>query len=375
MLGAVLGSLLCLAGCGSAESSEALETLGSSQEPLTWSNLTLNKGWSAANGTTPAVTKVGNIIVFRGAFKGDPNVVKDDPFVLPPAYRPVVTGGGGPSVDLRVTMSGNAGGTLKFFNNNTVGAYETHLIQDGLAGPGPQALTFTSLDGVSIDVYRGIEAATIWGGQYSYRLDSHPATWQKINGFVRFEGELTDSDYKAAGDMFLFSLPSGQGVVPGQDVYVPVTLCPGIHPHGVSGTYGRLHIYPTGAVYVEPEGVDTPAADCTTSLEGTGYSMTTGGTTLTLGTGWTALSSRAVKVRNDSGVIRFEGAVHNGTSTTVATLPTGMRPAQTIYVVADGYGAMHLRLIIDSAGKVKVDDSMLGLAAEALSLDGVSFAF
>ena len=84
MLGPVLWSLLCLAGCGSAD--EALETLGSSQEPLTWSNLTLNKGWSAANGTAPAVTKVGNIIVFRGAFKGDPNVVKDDPFVLPPAY-------------------------------------------------------------------------------------------------------------------------------------------------------------------------------------------------------------------------------------------------------------------------------------------------
>jgi hypothetical protein len=51
-----------------------------------------------------------------------------------------------------------------------------------------------------------------------------------------------------------------------------------------------------------------------------------------------------------------------------------MRPAKTIYVVADGYGAMHLRLILDSSGNVKVDAGMLGLAAEFLSLDGVSFA-
>jgi hypothetical protein len=82
-----------------------------------------------------------------------------------------------------------------------------------------------------------------------------------------------------------------------------------------------------------------------------------------------------VGIFND--VVRFQGAIKGGSSasTTVATLPPGYRPPRKVYVVAGAYSTpLPARLIINTDGKVEVDDPGLSYAKEFLTLDSVSFA-
>ena len=73
------------------------------------------------------------------------------------------------------------------------------------------------------------------------------------------------------------------------------------------------------------------------------------------------------------GVIRLRGSVWLGTATLITTLPAGMRPATTIFVVAGAVAAEHIRLVITSNGNVSVEPGTLASAQGFLSLDGVSF--
>jgi hypothetical protein len=112
------------------------------------------------------------------------------------------------------------------------------------------------------------------------------------------------------------------------------------------------------------------------SLEGASYSLATGGTTLTLLNGWVPYSPRAVKARvTNGGVVKLEGAVKNGTSTTIATLPLGMRPSRTVYLASDSFAAAQGRIYVTSAGNVVVQYPALSTASGFTSLDGLSFSF
>lgn len=369
-------ALLATTGCGAAEP-EGEEPLALTRQPvITWQNLTLGTGWSAANGSTPAVAIVNNnILTFRGAIKGT-STASSTPFLLPTGYRP---GNGADSFKLRVTMSGNAGGVL-FVHADTAQSpplYQTTLVQDGLDGPGNEARAMTSLDGLTIDMstagydsLRNAVAPYGWSFIYSFRDQGAEdfVTVTNNTGFVRFQGAIYRSSYSS--DLHLFDLPSNYA--PAADVFLPIAIqnCSA----GGQTKYGELHIYGGGAVYAQGENLDYTDPNCGIYLEGTAFSRSLTTTSLSLAGSWAPYSSRAVKVRNDNGIIRLEGAVWNGTGTQVATLPNGWAPLRTTYIVADMFQASHGRVIIDTAGKISVDQSNLSLASALLSLDGVSFA-
>ncbi|HET7541364.1 MAG TPA: hypothetical protein VFK05_15915, partial [Polyangiaceae bacterium] len=350
--------------------------LRSAEEAISssWYFPTLKSGWIAANGTTPAVgiTSTG-IIVFRGAVKKDPNknpgnVLFDLPSNLSPANPDFI------DIPIALGALGNGLGMLIVGCSQGTGQCTATVSEDGVGGAGAKAFAMTSLDGASFDRTSAdsqpLALGTDWGArQYPFRNQGTPfelpAGVKKVGGFVRFQGALVNNTGSA--NTAAFQLPSGY--IPGQNVYVPVVLGP-----NSSAAHGRLAIMGTsGIVYVQIEGSKGSLAEMT-SLEGASFSLTTTPTSLSLQNGWVAYSARAVKVRNEEGVIRLEGAVKNGTNVVVANLPQGMRPAQTIYVVADAINAAHMRLKIERNGNISVDSGTLSSAQGFLSLDGVSFA-
>jgi hypothetical protein len=183
-----------------------------------------------------------------------------------------------------------------------------------------------------------------------------------VEGFVRFQGLLANSvanDY----DGFLFNLDTD--FRPSNTVYVPADLG--------GASFGQLTIYPSGDVYVNG---NATAAKNGTSLEGVWFSKTlSGNVALSLDNNWSAYSARSVKVGKYGGVVRFQGAISGGTSTTVGTLTdSNMWPPKTVYLVAAAYGPTPARIIVTTSGVVQVDTPGLTTASLFLSLDGVSFA-
>lgn len=72
-------------------------------------------------------------------------------------------------------------------------------------------------------------------------------------------------------------------------------------------------------------------------------------------------------------MIRFQGAISGGTSTTIGTLPSALRPTKTVVVPTYSYGTT-ARLTITSSGVITVDNpGGLSISTLFLSLDGVSF--
>jgi hypothetical protein len=138
----------------------------------------------------------------------------------------------------------------------------------------------------------------------------------------------------------------------------------------------RVYIGTTGVMSVYSPGAATDATQFT-SVEGVSYPLTsTGYTPLTLLNGWTTYSSsRPPAVANVGGIIRFQGAISGGTTTTIFTLPAGMAPPTTTYVTVDLVSAAKGRLIINSSGAVTVQAQNLFSDAQSFtSLEGAWFA-
>jgi hypothetical protein len=157
---------------------------------------------------------------------------------------------------------------------------------------------------------------------------------------------------------------------PATDVYVPLDLC--------TATKGRVHITPTGVATIQAE-TNFSNAQCFTSLEGATYARNTNGfTALSLVNGWTGgpFSTSQPMVVNDNGIIRFKGAIANGTTSIAFTLPVGMRPANEVYVPVDMSNASNGRLIIDPSGTVSLEaeGGTFSNAQNFTSLDGAWFA-
>jgi hypothetical protein len=160
-----------------------------------------------------------------------------------------------------------------------------------------------------------------WVGQsYGAALPA-TSTTPNANGIVQLRGGMATS----GSNQTPFAVPTNS--IPSSAVYVPVDL--------FAGAFGRLFIDTAGNVIVMDEGAGFLNAPWFTSLENVSYAVNTNGfTPLTLLNGWqnAPYNTRNAAVINDNGTIRFQGAVANGTSSILFTLPAAFRPPTDVYI-------------------------------------------
>jgi hypothetical protein len=151
------------------------------------------------------------------------------------------------------------------------------------------------------------------------------------------------------------------------------------HRHGaMTRRLRRLAVCAMGPMAVAlPVGVaGTSAAQAITIASATQASSWT---SLALQNGWTGspFGASAPAVRLISGVVHLKGAMATtGSNPVPFTLPSGFRPASTVFVPVDLCNATNGRLQIPPTGVVTVqaEGSAFSNAACFTSLDGVSFA-
>ena len=206
---------------------------------------------------------------------------------------------------------------------------------------------------------------TLVNGWTNYGSGSANAAVTSINGIVHLKGAI-----KTGGtDPIAFTLPVGDR--PASNVTVPVDL--------ISATFGTLNIAPSGLVSVSSEQSWNNAQQFT-GLDGVSFATSGSSfTKLTLTNGWinyTPPMARAA-VRSISGIVHLRGAVMTeGSGVVPFTLPTGFRPAHTVYVPVALCGSSNGRLDIFPSGEVDVE-AMNGpqwIPQCPVSLDGAWFA-
>ena len=74
-----------------------------------------------------------------------------------------------------------------------------------------------------------------------------------------------------------------------------------------------------------------------------------------------------------SGIVHFKGAIANGSSAGLFTLPAAFRPSTNVFVPVDLCGATNGRLFIKPSGVVTVEAQTFSNARCFTSLDGVTF--
>jgi hypothetical protein len=370
-----------------------------------WTNLTLRNGWRPAEDSNiPAVGLVDGIVTFRGALDGT-DATSSTAFCLTDGHAP----SGGPDytqyrpsdvgvLSVRAALAHGASGSLALGLPVRQGSPDHPALPDQeldssscmqvaehgqSASPGPNARELTSLEGVTYTKSAFAPSQNAlkvelgqWQLLYPMRgtdggLPAGQGIYAKVvNGFVRFQGAF-ESSIGADEDIdpVLFTLPAGRGLIPDQPVRVPISLSPLAAPQ-----VGRIVIQPNGDVILEGP---SEAARAGVSLDGTAYSVSSPASALpiALADGWSSSSSRAVRARLVNGIVRLEGAVRNGATASLGTLPAGMQPAEAIYVVADALLlAQPATLRIDTDGSIEVVSPTLAVAQPGISLDGVSFA-
>ncbi|MFO0687989.1 MAG: hypothetical protein U0900_04735 [Myxococcota bacterium] len=182
-------------------------------------------------------------------------------------------------------------------------------------------------------------------------------------GVVAFRGAISGGTSGLA-----FTLPIEMR--PETNVYVAVSLC--------NATQGRLLIQPSGDVVVQARPGAFADAQCGTSLDGASFVPSASGyATLALANGWThapfATSSAAAALVG--GVVRFKGAIAQGTTGVAFTLPPALRPPTDVYVPIGLCSANKGRLVVSSGGVVSIQsETSFGEAQCFTSLDGAWFA-
>ncbi len=182
------------------------------------------------------------------------------------------------------------------------------------------------------------------------------------DGIVVFKGAIANGASTSP-----FTLPPAMR--PATDVFVTVDLC--------SSVPGRLYIQPSGSVTIQST-TTFADAQCLTSLDGAMFAPSDAGfTALTLQNGWLnapfSTSDAAASLSN--GIVRLKGAVSDGVTDLLFTLPPAMVPATDVYVPVNLCGGVKGRLRIQPSGDVSVQSTTTLAAAQCFtSLDGVSFA-
>jgi len=336
----------------SAAGAQAATTMPS----ITFTKLTLINGWGAYSGSaSPAVSDISGIVHFKGAISassGDTNLVA---FVLPPGFRPAK------NVVVPVDMCNATSGELAIAPTGV-----TQVISQGATS---NATCFTSLDGASFALSpSSFTALNLQPGWTEFDNLYRKGAVRVINGIVHFEGEIKTAGTNPAA----FTLPAG--FRPSKNVYVLITLC--------TGSIGRLHITPSGAVTVQAEGTGNWwMVKCGVSLDGASFALSSASfTALTLQNGWmnAPYGSAAAAVRNIAGIVHLKGAIWtNGTNADPFVLPAGFRPANEIFIPVDLCGGNNGRLNIQPNGAVTVQQQSGDPFSNATcftSLDGASFA-
>jgi len=308
-----------------------------------WSGAPYGTHWATASGTQPGA------VALRGAIRGGTTAAA---IKLPSAFRPV-----GGVVYLPVVTSNSTIGRLLIHTEGT-----TNVQSEGQTVADGNATDFTSLDGVGFDPtsagYTPLTPAAGWtGAPFQTRA---PAV-KVLDGVVSFQGGMTTT----GNSHVLFTLPAEAR--PATNVWVPVGLC--------SGHKGRLSIVPNGTVTVDSEG-DWATSRCLVSLDGASFLKPGGApvSVVTLGGSWTsqAFGGSRAGIRDDFGIIRFQGSLQGGASGYLFTLPQSMRPSVNVYLYADAFAAARARILIKPNGDVVVNQG-LAAAESFLSLDGLWF--
>ena len=221
--------------------------------------------------------------------------------------------------------------------------------------------SYTACAGATGQAFTPLTLENGWtGGAFS---TAKAAAALDCSGVVQLKGGISTT----GTNLQAFTLPSG--LAPGVDVYLPVD--------GYAAAKLRLYITAAGVAYLYvPSGGSTTDATSFTSLEGVSFPVASakGYAALTLQNGWTTYS-RAPAVANVGGIIRFQGALSGGTSTTLFTLPAAMSPPTTTYVTVDLLNGARGRLVIGSSGVVTVGaQSAFSDAQGFTSLEGAWFA-
>ena len=315
--------------------------------------LTLVNGWTGAPfGTSaPAASVTGGIVQLSGAMAtSGTNPVA---FTLPVSERPAT------SVYVPVDLCNATNGRLLIQPSGAVSVQQ----QDPGFG---NAQCFTSLEGVSFArSAASFTSLTLQNGWVNAPFGTSGAAVRLAGGIVRFKGAVASGT-----GAVLFTLPAA--FRPATDVYVPVDLC--------NAKNGRLHITPAGVADVQvPASESFTDAQCFTSLDGASFARSASSfTALILQNGWTSapFSTSGAAVAYVGGVVHFKGAVANGTSGALFTLPSAFRPARAVYTKVDLCNATNGRLFIQPSGAVSVQQQSGDPFSNAqcfTSLDGVTF--
>jgi len=376
--------MLATTGCGTAEN-EAADSVETTQGAITggWTTLPILPGWQAAGGpyAAPAVGMYHGIVVFRGALKAtNPNNTNTSKYALtlPTAFRPADLNGfpEATTFELKVSLSAGKGGTLGYeFAGPNAGkltiTQDTYVDSNG-AILGPDARALTILDGASVDFNVGaVVDSPGWAGDYGFRADAggEPNVFVKmVDGFVRFQGFVRTIVPGDTSSNHIFTIPD-PAMRPGQIVQTYVN----IGGFAVARQWSVLAIYPGGEVYVDGNMPTTWPGGV--SLEGVSFSRTlTGNQVLPFLNGWTHHSARQARVGKYGDVVRFQGAVAGGTTTTIGRLPTTMRPTKTVVMPTIVNGPATGTITVNTSGDVIVacPGGVIN-AAIFTSLDGVSF--
>jgi hypothetical protein len=218
---------------------------------------------------------------------------------------------------------------------------------------------------VPVNVSTKFNALTPINGWAGSPFGTETPAYSNVDGIVQLKGAMQTN----GTDPLAFTMPAGS--IPSSTVYVQTDL--------YLAATGRLTIDTAGNVTAQDDGGGFVNAPQFTSLEGVSFAVNaTGFTALTLQNGWTnaPFGTRNAAVKNDNGVIRFEGAIAtSGTNPVPFTLPAGFIPPTALYVPIGLCDAASGRLFIQTTGVVTVETQNSFSDAQCFtSLEGATFA-
>jgi hypothetical protein len=312
----------------------------------------LENGWSTGGfGVARAGFSVVNgIVTFKGSLSSSLGV-NGALFTLPVAARPSGT------VYLPTTMCNGWRGRIIVASNGVVTLYPQN-------GDLSKATCFTGLDGLSFPLSQ-LNATTVvtQNNWVLYGNGTRGVAVRNDNGVIRLQGAISTT--ASNGNGLAFTLPTG--FRPSATVYQRVDL--------VNAKKGRITITTDGSAWISAEDVWRDAQSFT-SLEGVTFPLNGGVWTMSLQNGWTNYGTRPASATTVNGIVRLQGAVSSGTSSTLFTLPDVMKPLKAAYVPADLFGGTNGRLYISTSGTVSVETAggPFSNATGFTSLEGVSFS-
>lgn len=310
--------------------------------------LTLENGWIGAPFSTaaPAARLIDGIVHLRGGMAS--GAFGSTAFTLPLGMRPAAP------VFVKTNLCNVTAGTLAFQPSGAVSVSATS-----------DAQCFTSLDGVSFaPSASGFTPLPLLNDWTSPPSGLNDVAVSLVDGIVRFKGSVSRA---ALGSSLVFVLPPEMR--PATNVAIATGVC--------GGEIGTIVVEPDGDTGVVGGGLGfTSCAD----LDGASFVLPPPRTFQPVGllNGWTngVFATPPAEVVFYDGVAHFRGAVSNGATDHLFTLPVTLRPETITYVSTDLCSGKPGRLLLQPSGHVFVqtESGVFGDAQCFTSLEGVMYA-